>query len=663
MVNEQLLAPQSQSAPPRSSSVVLLFACTLTAALHSTLAFIPPTTSHRHQHQASSSRVAVSTDKLICNANQLGVPSTLRADRCISTKLWAEKEEGAQSTPKAASVSKGSETSTANPAAGKKSKSKSKTTTRKATKNKATQSKKMKQSTTTTTKVPLEISAQSLSPSQVANKSTTAVPPQAQGGIQEINENEDSDSDDDNNQNYAYNQQIPTTGYSLADKLENTSPENKERFETTLTPIVTGIIRDTNERTLEFEYDEDGFPISFAEVKTDEGITNGEDEGDDGNKKQERVHEGVARIDTMSTLGNVGEEPVRWLVSLGEAPSNNDEEKKKKKVDAESFALIDLPPYSDRLAEDMRYFMDPEYNITSSSPTASLDVILLTNQQCIHYDSSPAVYVTRKSDLAKWKAAFPSAEVVMYRLDIPRECRDDVTQVLDGYGPWGWDDISSSSSSGSNKFVETGRPLTIEEWDDDTKTGVLKQGELPPDDLLLDDDDEANDNKDDELYSSKAMRKREENHRLLAIYTPGHTFGSVTYVFPQRGICCSGYTLPLESSGGTSTAIDELYGDDDFDDDEGNATPYAASSTPITPQGPRLDYQGYLATSASRPRQMSSALSLINNYIDRFRVVLPARGDVVFLDSEKEVRKKELMESVGLYKKIGDIYNRLGIVE
>jgi hypothetical protein len=45
-------------------------------------------------------------------------------------------------------------------------------------------------------------------------------------------------------------------------------------------------------------------------------------------------------------------------------------------------------------------------------------------------------------------------------------------------------------------------------------------------------------------------------------------------------------------------------------------------------------------------------------------VVLPAWGDAVFLDVEVETRKRELMDSVGLYKKIiGDIYSRLGIVE
>jgi hypothetical protein len=82
----------------------------------------------------------------------------------------------------------------------------------------------------------------------------------------------------------------------------------------------------------------------------------------------------------------------------------------------------------------------------------------------------------------------------------------------------------------------------------------------------------------------------------------------------------------------------------------------------VPPQGPRLDYRGYLATSASRARQMLSALSLINNYIDRFQLVLPARGDLVFLESEKETRKRELLESVGLYQKMSDIYGRLGII-
>lgn len=344
--------------------------------------------------------------------------------------------------------------------------------------------------------------------------------------------------------------------------------------------------------------------------------------------------------------------------------------------------MIDIPPYSDKLANEIRSFMDPEWNATIASkqnrddpPKATLDAILLTNQQSIHYDTSPAVYVTRKSDLTKWKKAFPGIQAIMYRLDMPRECREEVTQILDGYGPWGWDESAVDNNDGDAKetnkekntapgcrFVETGIPLTIEEWDEDTKSKVMSEGELPPDDQVGNDsaDDVESTIKvanDDTKYSPEAIRQREEKYRILAVYTPGHTFGSVTYIFPKRGICCSGYALPLESS--STSTLD--YDDDDEEYDVPRTT--YASSTPVPPTGPRLDYQGYLATSASRPRQMSSALSLINNYIDRFRVVLPARGDVVFLDSEVEQRKHELMESVGLYQKIGDIYGRLGIVE
>lgn len=523
--------------------------------------------------------------------------------RDSNTQLYAEIDNGDNLEDVLKATSKGT----------KKSKSKSTSSQKKTTNNQ-----------------PIEISKKSLSKSQ-----------------SKVNGKEEENDD-----YKEYN--IPKTGISLSDQLETKSPENYERFETTLTPIVTGIISsnsDEDEKKIEFDYDDDGFPIGYKEIKED---TDADDEKDSSR------HQGVARIDTISTLGNAGEEPVRWLVSLDDTSNKESDDKK------ESFALIDLPPYSDRLVNDIRSFMDPEYNnsttvsassssddtSSSSSSKSSLDVILLTNQQCIHYDTSPGVYVKRKSELTKWKKAFPNAQVVMYRLDIPRECREEVTQVLDGYGPWGWEEVEEK-----NKFVETGRPLTIEEWDDDTKTKVLTQGELPPDDQVDNEEDSSNDTtnsiEEDELYSSEAIRKREENYRLLAVYTPGSTFGSVTYILPQRGICCSGHALPIESSG--NTAIENNY---DEDDDYS-----ISSSSPVPPQGPRLDYQGYLASSASRPRQMSSASALISSYIDRFRVVLPARGDIVFLDSDENTRKRELMESVGLYQKVSDIYNRLGIVE
>ena len=222
------------------------------------------------------------------------------------------------------------------------------------------------------------------------------------------------DDDDDNSYNDDRpTENIPRTGYSLADRMENT--ENVERFVTTLTPI------DNNHPSvmLDIQYDVDGFPIGYR------------------SESSETIDEnwGVARIDTVSSLGNAGEEPVRWLISTGERNFNfnNDSED----MNIQSYAMIDLPPYSDTLADEIRSFMDrnsdqDENSINVTKRKGNLDVILITNGQCIHYDKSPGVYVTRKSDLTKWTTAFPNANVIMYRLDIPRDCREVVTQVLDG---------------------------------------------------------------------------------------------------------------------------------------------------------------------------------------------------------------------------------------
>ncbi|KAL7429677.1 hypothetical protein ACHAXM_001818 [Skeletonema potamos] len=511
-----------------------------------------------------------------------------------------------------------------------------------------------------TNKRPMSISKQSLTPAQKSNSL-----PQQQQQAKAIKEDDDPINDKDEQR--AYNELLPKTGYSLADSLEQ-SLDNKELFETVLTPIAGvysgigggGLLNVDDDGVEEFEYDVDGFPIA---VKKKENNNSKKNEIDTNEENDDGGHDGIARIDTISNFG--GMEPVRWIVSLGD--------KHDVASSSSSHVMIDLPPYSDKLANEIRQFMNPDFNTTTTIETAAsgnesnnkgtLDAILLTNQQCIHYDNSPGVYVTRKSDLTKWKKAFPEAKVVMYRLDIPRECREEVTQVLDGYGPWGWkeEEEDEGGEKGGLRFVETGRPLTIEEWDEDTKSRVLKNGELPPDDGdVLDSDGESVDTDDgvdydeDAMYSENAIRQREEEYRLLAVYTPGHTFGSVTYIFPKRNLCCSGFALPLESSSPVGNY------DEDEDDDDNNGR---SSSSSLPPIGPRLDYQGYLATSASRPRQMSSALSLINRYIDRFRVVLPARGDIVFLDSDEERRKRDLMESVGLYRKMSDIYSRLGIVE
>ena len=78
--------------------------------------------------------------------------------------------------------------------------------------------------------------------------------------------------------------------------------------------------------------------------------------------------------------------------------------------------------------------------------------------------------------------------------------------------------------------------------------------------------------------------------------------------------------------------------------------------------GPALDCRGYITTNnAGVSRQMESARNLIQSYIDRITVLLPSRGDPVFLDGTLEQRQTVLMGVVAQYEKIGKIYEQLGI--
>jgi hypothetical protein len=80
--------------------------------------------------------------------------------------------------------------------------------------------------------------------------------------------------------------------------------------------------------------------------------------------------------------------------------------------------------------------------------------------------------------------------------------------------------------------------------------------------------------------------------------------------------------------------------------------------------GPALDYRGYITTSRGGiGRQMQSARTLVNSYSDRFEVVLPSRGDPLFVDTDAKERKKELLDIIIQYDRIGKIYEELGIMD
>jgi hypothetical protein len=346
---------------------------------------------------------------------------------------------------------------------------------------------------------------------------------------------------------------------------------------------------------------------------------------------------GLALIETISQ-SSWGEEPLRYLVPL-DAPSQHpaeevsDEAHSDAKVTTNGFAMIDVPPFSEDLAQQINTFLEnqptesnKEGKSEKASSPARLETILVTCRDGIHYNEAPAVYVTRTSDLKLWKKAFPSVKVITYRLDTPRDVKDGVDQMLDGYGPWAWNGETDS-------FIETGRPLTRMEWDDETQARVLDEGLPPP-------DENEDEDSDEDLYTPQAIRNREKGKSILAIYTPGHTYGSITYIFPRTRVCCSGYTLPVEDTRSSSNNV--------------------AGST----AGPALDYRGYVTTNVGDwERQMESARTLVQTYSSSFDVVLPSKGAPIRLkEYEMHERTSMLMDMIEEFAELGKVYSQMGII-
>ncbi len=345
---------------------------------------------------------------------------------------------------------------------------------------------------------------------------------------------------------------------------------------------------------------------------------------------------GVAAIQTV-TADTASDEPMRYLVPLDdlngqddddEEEENESEDEAKESEEETDYAMIDIPPYSDDLKAQMQSFF-------SKSGNGKLSYILITCQTGIHYNEASSVYITRKSDLRAWKDAFPDVTIAMYRLDVPRDCRGLVTQVLDGYGPWALENKEDSNTE-PRKFEETGRPLTVMEWDEEIQTKVLDEGRLPPDD-----EEDESDAETEKLYTPEAIKEREASRDILAVYSPGHTYGSVTYIFPKSKICASGLTIPVEDT----RAGASLFGQ-----------PMSA--------GPKLDYAGYLTTNAGDlQRQVESGRHVATIYSDRFEVVLPARGPAVNLAAYNEFERSKLLhEIMDDFAELGRVYNQMGII-
>ena len=321
---------------------------------------------------------------------------------------------------------------------------------------------------------------------------------------------------------------------------------------------------------------------------------------------------GVAQVVTKSTAGSF--DPIRYLVALTPPTEKNEDGEvvPTTSTEPQQYVLTDIPPYSDRLAALIRKFM---------GPSGKLAAICMTSRTGVHYDEAPGVFTTRKSDIADWLSVFPKLEIVGYRLDIPRDCGPLVSQKLNGYGPWAWNN--------DGVFEETGRPLITKEWDAKAVKTMLQKGLIPPE---VEEEQVVDENE----YTPESIRQKEEGKRLIAVYTPGHTHGTLSYVFPETNVVVSGFTIPIEDAGAD------------------NAGQFSA---------PVMDARGYITTSgAGMAKQMESARRLVNTYGDRFGIVLPARDDPFFLDElEESERKSVMLRIIDQYDQIGQIYSRLGI--
>ena len=311
------------------------------------------------------------------------------------------------------------------------------------------------------------------------------------------------------------------------------------------------------------------------------------------------------------------------------------------------FVLVDVPPYSPELHRDILEHTLQQHPL----------ILVITNQNSIHYDETPGVYTSRKSDLAYWRQVFPQMKVILHRLDVHRDLRnsislpktpvnaqteksltkvspendkgeneeDDtltiplVTQELDGYGPWAWD-------IEQDQFIESGPPLTILEWDDEKITEFFESGM------------EANENTDAIDEIKQQIQEHHLDKSLLAIYTPGHTMGSMTYIFPGIQTCVAGFTVPPPESTRT------------------------------------MDYKGYISTNRGTvERQANSIRELKDDYVEKFDIVLPSRGDPIMLtmdvDGSEEdddlikMKQQRLEDIVSRFEKVGKLYESLGITQ
>eukprot|EP00934_Nitzschia_sp_Nitz4_P006886 Nitzschia sp. Nitz4//scaffold20_size174350//102778//104160//NITZ4_002110-RA/size174350-processed-gene-0.277-mRNA-1//1//CDS//3329541833//6876//frame0 len=318
-----------------------------------------------------------------------------------------------------------------------------------------------------------------------------------------------------------------------------------------------------------------------------------------------KMKEGVVVAQITTSSSDFDPQPFRYLVGL----SNASDTSASPQPGIFDFALVDVPPFSEGLAEAMKSFM---------GKNGRLSCILITSREAVYYDDPDGDYSRPKSELHLWLKAFPSTSLVVSRLDARRDFRPFVTDLLDGDGPFAWDESQPKNAT----FVDHGIPRVVVNWDerDYGPHKIL----LNPSKEFLEQYEKEHPNDEKLDFGPEATRKREWGKRILAVNTPGRSSGSLSYIFPEVGLCASGYSIPLEDSG---------------------------SGTEFSP---KVDHLGYISTSkVGLAVQMRFTTQLVENYIDRFDVVLLSLGGAVALRGDTGERRQSLMSVVNKYAALG----------
>jgi hypothetical protein len=371
------------------------------------------------------------------------------------------------------------------------------------------------------------------------------------------------------------------------------------------------------------------------------------------------------------------------------------------------YVMVDVPPFSKELANDIQQFLSKgenenekvaanNNNKKNSNSRARVAAIFITNKNSICNAASQKIGTgsgtgdqsaesQSESDLQRWVTEFttkqnnknggdvngengssssPIIEVIMHRHDVERRQLGNtklVTQQLDGYGPWEYDlSTTGTDSEDNDKFVETGDPLVLLNWSTEKIMSLYNDPTVNATAIAL---KEANklrkqQRKNNANNNTKKPAKGESGSSssgnngitITAVYTPGHTMGSMSYVFDMGDslkVCCSGNTLPDAASGGRE----------------------------------RMDQLGSMTTASNKNgllRQVESCHTLLNDYIicgdggdetekdddNTYPVaVLPARGEIVSLAHLPPERQKSFWQDrITQFEKLSRVYTNLGIL-